>query len=218
MLLLEVERGFCQRLTFETQAKKLDALTESISVSYESMAQLDTGGNIHVDISKVSDILDYAAGAARMPLFASSGHQHHQHASSPGAEEGGRDKDRQQWTTLVQPPSVDRPDYHPSSGVDFSALLLSAAGADASPGFAGGGDFGAVGGGGGFDQAMWLGTMGQPQQRHSSHQMGVQGGHAAGMMGDLSGINAGTIPADMFFEMGGGQEEPAASWGAFGGF
>lgn len=192
------------------------------------MAQLDTGGNIHVDISKVSDILDYAAGAARMPLFASSSHQHHHHhASSPGAEEEGRDKDRQQWTTLVQPPSVDRPDYHPSSGVDFSALLLSAAGADASPGFAGGGDFGAVGGGvgvggggdgGGFDQTMWLGTMGQPQQRHSSHQMGVQGGHAANMMGDFSGNNAGTIPADMFFEMGGGQEEPAASWGAFGGF
>jgi len=184
------------------------------------MAQLDTGGNIHVDISKVSDILDYATGAAKLPLLAGGGSSQHR-SSSPGAD--GRDKDRQLWTTLVQPPSVDRPDHH-SSGVDFSALLLSAAGADASPSLAGSGDFvgvtaaGGGGVGGGFDQAMWLGSMGQPQQRHDSHHMGIHGSHAASMMGDFSGNNAGTIPADMFFEMGGGQEEPAASWGAFGGF
>ncbi|KAH7039798.1 uncharacterized protein B0I36DRAFT_357179 [Microdochium trichocladiopsis] len=229
--------------SMEVLARKLDALTESISMSFESMAQLDTGGNIHVDISKVSDILDYAAGAARTPL---SVHPHHHHGSSAGEPGGSTSgagtgsgagvKGRQEWTTLVQPPSVDQPDH--ASAVDFSALLLSAAaGADGSSGSEVGvgsvGAHGGFGGGGGFDQSLFgAGVMGHPQQhqhqRHGGggvhHQAGINGTGAGMMMlgGHIDGLvfpgnNAGTIPADMFFGMGGGQEE-TASWGAFGGF
>ncbi|KAH7024505.1 uncharacterized protein B0I36DRAFT_415910 [Microdochium trichocladiopsis] len=221
--------------SMEVLAKKLDALTESISMSFESMAQLDTGGNIHVDISKVSDILDYAAGAARTPLLHGPHHggsaADGSSGSAMGAGEVAGDKGRQQWTTLVQPPSVDQPDH--ASAVDFSALLLSAAaGADGGSevGVAGDG----FGGGGGFDQSLFgTGVMGHHHQQQQQHHRQSGGGfHPAGINGNgagmmmlggtvdglmFSGNNAGTIPADMFFGMGGGQEE-TASWGAFGGF
>ncbi|KXJ87365.1 hypothetical protein Micbo1qcDRAFT_236501 [Microdochium bolleyi] len=232
---LRFVRGLGRRWpSMELLARKLDALTESISVSYESMAQLDTGGNIHVDISKVSDILDYATGAATSRVAPGSG------LHSMAAAAGGSDQDtgasdgrrRQQWTTLVQPPSVDQPD-HDASAVDFSALLLSAAaGADAVA--AGGGGSGMNGGfagavvdGGGGETTGFGGHTGAEQQHFHHRQLGNAGagvhdvsmmlGVDGGSLAAASGNNAaGMIPADMFFGIGTGDE--AASWGAFGGF